>query len=78
MAERVVWVEYQWKDEEIPGDTDAMVVILNDPKLYKQLSEDDEFDQRVWFYFQDEAEFQRAFDPKNDEHDFYLVSIVDE
>ncbi len=78
MAERVVWVEYQWKDEEIPGDTDAMVVILNDPKLYKQMSEDDEFDQRVWFYFQDEAEFQRAFDPKNDEHDFYLVSIVDE
>lgn len=78
MAERVVWVEYQWKDEEIPGDTDAMVVILNNPKLYKQLSEDDEFDQRVWFYFQDEAEFQRAFDPKNDEHDFYLVSIVDE
>jgi hypothetical protein len=78
MAERVVWVEYQWKDEEVAGDTDAMVVILNDPKLYKQLSEDDEFDQRVWFYFQDEAEFQRAFDPKNDEHDFYLVSIVDE
>jgi hypothetical protein len=78
MAERVVWVEYQWKDEEVPGDTDAMVVILNDPKLYKQMSEDDEFDQRVWFYFQDEAEFQRAFDPKNDEHDFYLVSIVDE
>ena len=76
--ERVTWVEYIWKDEEVAGDTDAMVVILNDPKLYEKMSGDESFDQRVWFYFQDEAEFQRAFDPKNDEHDFYLVSIVDE
>lgn len=78
MAERVVWVEYHWKDEEVAGDTDAMVVILNDPKLYEEMTNDESFDQRVWFYFQDEAEFQRAFDPNNDEHDFYLVSIVDE
>jgi len=73
MSERVTWVDYAWKGEVVPGDTMAQVVILNDPDLYEKMSEDEDFDQRIWFYFQDEAEFQRAFDPKNEEHDFYLV-----
>ena len=76
--ERVVWVDYIWKDEEVAGDTDAMVVILNDPKLYEEMTNDESFDQRVWFYFQDEAEFQRAFDPNNDEFDFTIVSEIAE
>jgi len=76
--ERTTWVEYIWKDEEVAGDTDAMVVILNDPELYEDLSKHDGFDQRVWFYFQDEAEFQRAFDPNNDEFDFTIVSEIAE
>jgi len=73
MAERVTWVEYQWKGETVPGDTGAQVVILNDSDKYEEMSADSSFDERIWFYFQDEAEFQRAFDPNNDEHDFYLV-----
>jgi len=76
--ERVTWVEYIWKDEEVAGDTDAMVVILNDPKLYDKMTKKESFDQRVWFYFQDEAEFKRAFNKDNDEHDFYLVAQYDE
>ena len=73
MAERITFVEYQWKDEEISGDTGALVVILNDSNAYEQLHKDESFDERIWFYFQDEAEFQRAFNKDNDEHDFYLV-----
>jgi hypothetical protein len=78
MTERVTWVDYQWKDEAMSGDKMAMVVILNDKDLYEKLSTDDEFDQRVWFYFQDEAEFKRAFNKDNDEHEFYLVAQYDE
>lgn len=78
MTERVTWVDYQWKGEVVPGDTMAQVVILNDSKLYEEMVEDESFDQRIWFYFQDEAEFQRAFDPNNDEHDFYLVREHDD
>jgi hypothetical protein len=73
MQERVTWVDYSWKDSEIPGDTEAQVVILNDSDKYEQMVNDDSFDERIWFYFQDEAEFQRAFDPSNDEFEFVLV-----
>jgi len=73
MAERVVWVDYDWKDEKVAGDKDVMVIILNDPKLYEEMTNDESFDYRVWFYFQDEAEFQRAFDPNNDEFEFTLI-----
>lgn len=76
--ERVVWVDYIWKDEEVAGDTDAMVIILNDPKLMEQMVADESFDQRVWFYFQDEAEYQRAFDPNNDEFEFTIVREIEE
>ena len=72
MAERVTWVNYIWKDEVVPGDTECMVVILNDSGKYEEMSEDESFDERVWFYFQDEAEFQRAFDADNDEFEFTL------
>jgi hypothetical protein len=72
MSERVTWVDYNWKGE-VPGDTMAQVVILNDPDLYEKMSEDEDFDQRIWYYFQDEAEFQRAFDPDNTEQEFYIV-----
>jgi outer membrane protein assembly factor BamE (lipoprotein component of BamABCDE complex) len=66
-------VDYQWKDSVVPGDTRAQVVILNDSKLYEEMVEDESFDNRIWYYFQDEAEFQRAFDPNNKEQEFYLV-----
>jgi len=73
MAERVTWVDYIWKDEVVPGDIEAQVVILNDPDLYEKMVEDESFDQRIWFYFQDEAEFQRAFDKDTDEFEFTLI-----
>lgn len=72
MAERITFVDYQWKND-LEGDTNAMVVILNDSDKYEQMCADDSFDQRVWFYFQDEAEFQRAFDPSTDEFEFTLL-----
>jgi hypothetical protein len=71
--ERVVYVDYKWKDEVVAGDTGALVVILNDSDKYAEMSEDESFDQRIWFYFQDEAEFRRAFDPNNDEFEFVLL-----
>jgi hypothetical protein len=76
MPERITWVDYQWKDEVVQGDTNAQVVILNDSEKYAELSEDESFDQRIWFYFQDEAEFQRAFDKNNDEFEFTLIREV--
>lgn len=80
MSERVTWVDYEWRDEVnpasgyIPGDTMAQVVILNDPDLYEKMVEDEDFDQRIWFYFQDEAEFQRAFIKDNDEFEFHIIA----
>ena len=72
--ERTTWVEYIWKDEDDSAEaTRAMAVILNDPELYDDLCKHDGFDQRVWFYFQDEAEFKRAFDPNNDEFEFIIT-----
>jgi len=73
MQERVTWVDYIWKDSDIEGDTRAQVVILNDSDKYEQMSNDESFDERIWFYFQDEAEFERAFDSNNDEFEFVLV-----
>jgi len=73
MSERATRVDYIWKDSDIEGDTNALVIILNDSEKYKQMAEDESFDERIWFYFQDEAEFERAFDSTNDEFDFVLV-----
>lgn len=73
--ERITWVDYIWKDEidnDMP-ETRAMVVILNNPELYEDLHKHEGFDERVWFYFQDEAEFKRAFDPNTDEFEFILT-----
>ena len=72
-SERVTWVTYAWKDSDIPGDSHAQVVILNDSNKYEEMSNNASFDQRIWFYFQDEAEFKRAFDPTTDEFEFVLL-----
>jgi hypothetical protein len=74
MSERSTYVDYQWKDSDVPGDTSALVVILNDCGKYEQMVEDEDYDARVWFYFQDEAEFQRAFDSSSDEFEFVLTN----
>ena len=74
MSERVTYVDYQWKDSDVPGDSSALVVILNDCEKYEQMVENEDYDARVWFYFQDEAEFQRAFDSSSDEFEFVLTN----
>jgi hypothetical protein len=74
MSERITFVDYKWKNESVEGDNSAQVVILNDTEKYEEMCADDSFDSRIWFYFQDEAEFQRAFDPTNDEFEFTLIS----
>ena len=71
--ERVTRVDYIWKDSDVAGDTSAMVVILNDSAKYEEMVADESFDERIWFYFQDEAEFKRAFDTDNDEFEFVLI-----
>jgi hypothetical protein len=76
MTERITWVDYNWKNELVQGDTSAQVVILNDSEKYAEMNADESFDQRIWFYFQDEAEFQRAFDKNNDEFEFTLIREV--
>ncbi len=71
MSERVTYVDYVWKDDQSGGR--ALVVILNDCNKYEQMAEDDSYDPRIWFYFQDEAEFQRAFNTNNTEFEFVLT-----
>ena len=73
MSERATFVDYKWRDSDIPGETDCLVIIVNDKERYDQMAEDDDYNPMAWFTFQDEAEFQRAFDQNNNEHDFYLV-----
>lgn len=73
MAERATFVDYIWKGTDIPGDNDCLVIIVNDKAKYDQMAEDDSFNPMVWFTFEDEEEFQRAFDPNNEEFDFTLV-----
>ena len=73
MKERVTRVDYIWKDSEIDGDTSAQVVILNDSDKYDEMVADESFDERIWFYFQNEDEFRRAFDAHNTEFEFILT-----
>jgi len=73
MAEYVASVSYIWKEETIEDETNALVVVLNDNDLYKKMHDDQSFDERIFFYFQDDAEFQRAFDPNNDEFEFTIT-----
>ena len=73
MAEYVASVDYVWKDEPTFTETNAVVVVLNDKDLYQEMSDNESFDERVFFYFQDDAEFRRAFDPTDCEFEFTLI-----
>jgi hypothetical protein len=42
---------------------------------YDQHDEDFDYDPMIWFYFEDEAEFERAKDPMNTEFEFYIKEI---
>lgn len=71
--ERIEYVNYRWRNEpDVEEAYEGYVVILNDSERYDELVADGDFDDRIFFYFQDEAEFQRAFDPNNTEFEFVL------
>ena len=42
---------------------------------YDQNDEAFDYDPMIWFYFEDEAEFERAKNPNNTEFDFYIKEI---
>lgn len=68
-------IQIQWKEyDEIE---EQEVYILNDKETYERLSADDSFDQRVWFYFQDETEFQSYFNEDNGD-DWFIVREIRE
>jgi hypothetical protein len=70
---RIAEIEIQWKGYN--GTEIAQVYILNDKDKYDELSADDNFDQRLWFYFQDETEFQSYFKEDNGD-EWYIVREI--
>lgn len=67
-------VEIQWGVHY--GETEIQdVYIMNDKSKYEELCADDAFDQRVWFYFGDEEEFQSYFSETNGD-DWHIVKEV--
>lgn len=70
--ERPAYVEVFYRDE-LPETHDTMVAtaIIG----YDGETEDYDFDPMVWFYFEDEAEFERAKDPGNTEFEFYVREV---
>ena len=71
MTARYVNVNYMWKTKPEWGVEQGALVSIGDEN-YDAMAENDEFDERIWFYFRDEAEFQKAFDDDS-EHDFVLL-----
>jgi hypothetical protein len=70
IEERSEFVEvfYFGESEEVHDPMPALCVIG-----YDNDNEDFEYDPMVWFYFEDEAEYERAKNPNNTEFDFYIV-----
>lgn len=67
--ERSTFVEvfYHDESEEVHDPMLALAVVGYDGD-----NEDFFYDPMVWFYFEDEAEFERAKNPNNTEFDFYI------
>jgi hypothetical protein len=72
--ERSTFVEvfYYGESPEVHDPMLALCVIGYDSDY-----EDYPYDPMVWFYFADEAEFERAKNPNNTEFDFYVVEPND-
>jgi hypothetical protein len=73
MTERVAEVEYVWDDEPDGKTYTSLVVILNDSEEYDRMVEEEDFDNRIFFYFRDEEEFESAFSPEYSGGEFHLV-----
>lgn len=78
---KMEWTENgRWAEVEIKWDgneeTETQeVYIMNDKKRYEELCANDSFDQRVWFYFGDEEEFQSYFKEDNGD-DWFIVREI--
>ena len=72
LLERAEFVEVFYRDEpaDVHDPMPALCIIG-----YDQFDEDFDYDPMVWFYFEDEAEFERAKDPNNTEFEFYIKEI---
>lgn len=72
VKERAVFVEVFYDGEPVDvHDPLAALAIVG----YDGDNEDFEYDPMVWFYFEDEAEFERAKDPDNTEFEFYVREV---
>lgn len=76
-TEKGRWATIEVKFLGEPEIIEHEVYILNDKESYERLSADDSFDQRVWFYFQDETEFQSYFNEDNGD-DWFIVREIGE
>ena len=70
--ERAVFVEvfYDGEPADVHDPLAALAIVGYDGD-----NEDFEYDPMVWFYFEDEAEYQRAQDPSNTEFEFYVKEV---
>jgi len=75
MNEYITSIDYVWKNDN-SGNENALVVVINDSQTYQQMHDDETFDERVFFYFADMAEFQRSFDANNDEFEFTTIREI--
>ena len=75
MTARYATVTYMWKDKPEWGVERGALVSIGDEN-YDAMAENDEFDEMLWFYFRDEAEFAKAFDDDSP-HDFVLLGYYD-
>lgn len=75
MSEYITSIDYVWKNDN-SGNENALVVVVNNSQTYQQMHDDETFDERVFFYFKDDAEFKRSFDPNDDEFEFRTIREI--
>ena len=72
---RYAKVSYMWKSKPEWGVERGALVSIGDPD-YDRMTEEDSFDEMLWFYFRDEDEFAKAFDDDSP-HDFVLLGYYE-
>lgn len=68
-TETIKTIEYRWLDEP-DGNTYSGDVVIGDGNT--TYDENYPFDERIWFYFHDEAEFERCKSEDSGE-DFVVI-----
>ena len=70
-TETIKTIEYRWKDDETLYTAD---VVIGDGKT--TYDEDFPYDERVLFYFHDEAEFELARRVFNESVGFFIEKVL--